>query len=511
MKKKLTFIKPNKDHYDLDYVLCLEKPMAIIAEGNRQNFGSFFYILIKLYRTYLMRELNDTDSFYQTNREIFSKLSMRLYNLPVNDDIHTVICDRIDLQQPVVVVGNLRKLYYSEHYKKSDWVHLFLIKGYDKKKDLYYIMDNIHKVSDSNKFEEYVILPEMLEELFVASVEACDKKFIFAAENTDEDINEVQLLMSIIHEIQSASIIGKEIIAMEYAQQDQMIEESLAAHSVELLRMVKYKQVLYKELIAQFSRLEIQELLLIELKQATDQLAETWNYVIKDFILSHHREELFDVREKAKSAIEVEQAIRTVLRKIMLELEKMQDVREKAGVGLQTLWVEENNEQGIINFTESTVSFNFTNEEIFAGSEYPRLVYRKPIDRNFTFNIELIIDNEKEHDSFQAGIYFQTQDGESYIWGMQGDKIVLVQDGSLQPFYHRQIKQKNVMLKIEYEGDTYRFIYFLQDGTPVKAFESNLIDSTVRIGVGCRAWDPVSQLNLTFEKVILTDAAVLLI
>lgn len=67
-----------------------------------------------------------------------------------------------------LIFGNLRELYYSKYYQKDDWGHVFLITGYDEKRDLLNIFDSSQKYTEEHlaKYGAYVMPNEILQKMY---------------------------------------------------------------------------------------------------------------------------------------------------------------------------------------------------------------------------------------------------------------------------------------------------------------------------------------------------------
>lgn len=93
--------------------------------------------------SYFEKKYIENNGFYFKSVEI--ELQIKLIKKHINGDMKNLLIDILNKNKYILLPGNLRGLYYSNHYMVNDWKHLFLICGYDEQKALFIIYDNEHQ------------------------------------------------------------------------------------------------------------------------------------------------------------------------------------------------------------------------------------------------------------------------------------------------------------------------------------------------------------------------------
>lgn len=114
------------------------------------------------------------------------------------ENINTTIEKILDNNNPFFIPGNLIELFYSKFYKTSDWMHLFLIKGYDSLKNIYHILDSTQR-RDELDYDcyDFVITYDILKDMYTSFNENIYQENIYFIDsnkvNRTPDINNILL------------------------------------------------------------------------------------------------------------------------------------------------------------------------------------------------------------------------------------------------------------------------------------------------------------------------------
>lgn len=494
----LPFIHPNKDNYLLDQVNCLEKPLLIVAEGKRSYFSNYYLILQKCFELYHSSNLKiDFSQFCKNAEEVMSLLGLKVHYFPLCKDIHTIIREQINLQRPVLVFGNLKTLYYSHHYNVSDWMHLFLIKGYNATTGVYYIMDSAQKKNEGYKYDEFVITTEMLESLAASSHETYNTEYFFSIESLHIEPIESELLITCINEILSAPI-NNEIIAMEQHQEHNsgITTEYIGT---KLLGMVKSKEVLNAELVIQFKRFSVNSTLIEKIEETSAQLIKEWKTVIAVYLKSLITENRsFSVQVNSEKAIILENSLKTYLKEVLIMLYSLRGIQQKEMPEMK--WNAENNEEGIIQSDEDIIKFCIQTDKEYDYNNSPKFIYHIKPNQNFIYNVQISIAQEPKVSAYQAGIIFRTKLGETYIWGIfNNEKVVLSK--SIDPIFSYNVARNVEILQVRLENNgDYVFSVADQDTSIVEVYRTNMLSDLSAIGIGFRNWYSVNSLQLDLKS-----------
>ncbi|WP_147355717.1 hypothetical protein [Cohnella faecalis] len=485
----------------------MEKPLAIVSEGMKSQFSSYYYMLIKCFNLYRINKMeNDRDltHFNNLNSEVFRLLGIQLHFHSFDKNIDTLIREKIKLKQPVLVFGNMRELYYSNHYKKLDWIHLFLINGYDEERDIYSILDNTQKKNESHKLDEFILTAEMMRTLAFSSKETFGTTSVLSCERVQQHSDSVylELLILCLKEIQDAPVENNEIVLMEFFQNGSefhhMTVESLG---FQLIRMNNFKEVLFTELINQLKRYLSDSAILTELEHLAKKLIQQWQSAINLFLVYYYRKgSTIDVRKLAGDAIETELSIKKLCSESLslLYFNLQQQRHDKS----ESLWNEENNQDLVISLNDKSVVFQFEADLEFDFADCPKIFYKSPsVDfQNLLFKTKLTVHNPPRSAPFQAGIVFRTIDGETYIWGVfKNEQLVLSK--TMDPLFSANIESKVAFLQLKYENHSYVFSYGDQNGVIRDAFKTDQIAEIDEIGFGSRNWGELKPMKLEFTLV----------
>ena len=163
-------IRTNVDAYGWEQVNCFTKPMAILFESFQSGYFDLFLFYYNYYMTFF------PDDWIEQPFERESEPHAHFFNLYEQElksvfhlDIHTnkytnvkelriLLREELQKEHRILIPGDLCGLYYSNHYMGEPHTHYFIVKGYDAKRDLVYILDNMH-IEDGAKpiYRDFVI------------------------------------------------------------------------------------------------------------------------------------------------------------------------------------------------------------------------------------------------------------------------------------------------------------------------------------------------------------------
>ena len=176
--------------YSFDMVNCFERPVAILLENEKKNLGRLFLICNALAMSYY-------DENYIINNGICfesvdSILKITLRKDIVNNSLDMVIDKYVELGKAVLVPGNLKYLFYSEHFMGNDWKHLFLVTGINPVKKTVHIIDSEHVNYDNEKiiYKDFNLTQEILMECFEHYLWSDEEKYVYHFDYNEIDIIE---------------------------------------------------------------------------------------------------------------------------------------------------------------------------------------------------------------------------------------------------------------------------------------------------------------------------------
>ncbi len=509
MRKVIVQLKPNRDNYTVDYISCFEKPLGIAIESLQPGWGNLFYICLKLMRAYY-NLTDNSDEIFQYTREMMPRFGLKLKTLALSDDLISSIKAEIDLHNPVFVPGNLRELFYSYHYKTSDWEHLFLITGYDDDKNIFFVLDGCQKKTEEHKYEEFAIPFDVVTAMYESYKAVYPLHEGYAMEKTGrKPLHETSIILDCIDFLASGLY---EQPYREITLMDQPLADPITAASISLplFKIVKHKEVAYTELINRLKENFGQAQSVVqELMAAKNDLIGEWNLVINSYIINAVRKKTFDIVEKTATAAEADRRMRHCLIDVCEEWKKLNPDGSKEHDTIASQFLLENNEDGIIALDGSKACFIFRGDKLYncwISDNSPKAMYRQTEFLREDFHLSVLMEVLPYQDDvlFQSGIVFRTVLGELYYWGViNGTAVMLSKIGDFQALCSMEFQGNGVngvVLYIRKRKECYTFGFARKDGTEdMEVLATSGIGEITQIGIGCKTWDKAAPLHIEFS------------
>lgn len=207
-------INPNKDTYTWKQLSCTYRAWETAMQFYGDSYVNYFLLCTSFYAGYVdkIRQKKFTDFIDPYNDNFQDILGVRIVK-KISYDFATFknnIVNLIDSNIPVLVPVDLMYLHYNPMYLLEHRYKCMLIKGYDKERELFYILDNIHiDYGASTVLTDFVINEE---ELFRMFESVCDttriEKNIFGLKKEHSLANEIDLFHMIGNFINNNSVGG---------------------------------------------------------------------------------------------------------------------------------------------------------------------------------------------------------------------------------------------------------------------------------------------------------------
>lgn len=324
-------VDTSKNLYTYNYVNCFEKPLGLILNNYGDVLQSFFYIFLKLFQSYGIKDFEGQDIFYTVSFNnalrfiLEEKLDFKIEIVEeVPDRIHRVIKKRTDEGYPALVPGNLRELPYSEYYRTGDWKHLFLISGYDEEKEIYTVIDSDHKKNDhlleyKKAFMSFGLLERLYasakEKFNIANIWGIDKKDGSGYPKEKELLNDVFDLFlnhrtnQPYKELEYINRINSEIDE-KAEEKEEALEDPTAQIDFIFLRAVKYKETFYNELTKMLKRQSIENEPVERLSLLKTNILKKWNDIANTALVQHYLKEKADLNREIAEVTGLEEEMR---------------------------------------------------------------------------------------------------------------------------------------------------------------------------------------------------------
>lgn len=505
----LEHITDEIEPYSLDRINCFERPAAIVIDLIKKN-GSVLYLLyLKFFQSY---SLYGEESYETIISNLEEEIGIKRYTFKIEGNLTDKVIDLINQGHPVLVPGNLKALYYSEHYMVNPWKHMFLVKGYDDEKKIFRLLDGIHHgpASEQAKYYDTVIRMDDLEEVFAAYKEYDQEPEIIYYVGITPQMTELEILKNFILLLLTAT---KNRQYMEYKILENL-QSDLILHNQkndvngivnEILNIPKYRAIIIQQLIKIFNIFHYNT---EELENARDELEKVWakeatRNVKHLFQISEGREQKYYKPEKNEiSEQKLIKEINNCLRYLAeYKTEKNED---------ESFFRFENNEDFLIEHKNDEFIFKFHTGKTYntwISDECPKVrIFDNKIKTDRIFcSVKLKIMSESDTPGHHEGIYFITNQNHMYTVAINYlDQFIFdfIGKGNIFSKY-LDTKLKEYNLYIHQNGETLSYGMIMGKKQLIELGTHQLNDGINKVGFFCKTWDDCRKFGVSFSDYVI--------
>ena len=490
------------ESYSLDYLDCFERPSAIVLDSLLENGGSMYIMITKLLKSfYLFNEITQDDVMDLITRNF----GINCYNVPVGNHLIESVIDCLNEGNPVLVPGNLKKLYYSEHYMINDWRHLFLIKGYDDERKIFKIVDStqqpprddiIHYTDFFLKFEDLCL---MFEEL--PPTEQCISYYKLC----DSPINSVTSLLFILNQLRRLLSENKhietnllQIIKEDTTQNSEAFKNSIIN---DVINISKYKMILLEQLS---KLLDVYTYDTMTLNRISKSLEKQWRISAISSIKSIFQPNYKVTEYKlTNEAVKAEQAL-------IHELDNCIDFLEHNTPkhSVVSKYSIENNEDDIVSENNGQYLFDFHTNRVYnmwISDHCPKVIIytNNNHSKSLFFSLKFKVSSQPGIIGHQEGIYLRTNHDFCYTLAMNHlNQYVFDFVGKYTIDTYKTLqstKEYHIYMRLDQTTLSYGIIE--EDGNFNKLGDYELGDEITHLGFFCKTWDHCIQLKVSFSDI----------
>ena len=510
MKKAVIQMRDTENIYTLDKVNCFERPTAIVLEHMNSCYSSFYLMFRKYFYSY-MQDFND---YF-----IFDMLGLKYVKKDSTNDIGTIIYECINTQKPVLIPGNLKELYYSDHYKTQNWPHLFLVNGYDFDNNLYRIFDatQVKGLNGKQVYMDFTVRSEDIESVY--------KSYTYTYGNSNAYISYFE---NINNSIDKKELLNKFFVMMSNKDKTKYLEHSkcteLASTLLEcvdikratnivnsmmpfLINSTKSKIVMIDEMLRLLRSFSLTLEEVEEINFLKKNTSDAWSQLISKFIKEIHKN-LYNNMLKVPSicmekALFYENKLCELATRYMAKTSSLREEIQNTWEYKDFVVTCQNNNDGVIKIHENDVTFQFHDKiyNSWFSDESPKLVILNTniFENCFSFSVNLDTCFPNAVEGFLAGIFIRTKGGDLFIWGYDNNNCYLLELVGKDKIYSRYTDQTNHNFIVKIENN--ELCYGIIEGSKVTFLESMCLDDTVsEIGLVCKTWS-----ECKFGKIVFSD------
>ena len=481
MKNLLSSFNDIFSKYTLDKVDCFERQIANALESFQTGYGHIYILINKMFEFF---KDDEKESSYDYIKELLGvDICYEQYSF---EELIKQIIFRIDRGIPVLLIGNLKKLFYSSYYMEKNYPHLFLVKGYDTKKELIYFLDNVQFGELDAKYENFRITYSLVNELTsndsLCSIISINKLSNYKFYGIKEIIDKITQLF--IH------LLTREFnsILLYCKKSDNFSKEKF-------INFPKYIEVIFLEYQYLLSE-TYGNIKLDDIKDIFFKYKKYWEqYVIKKLvIIMRNPNNICDINLlKEPHILSIEKELICELNNIN---KKVQSFVQSKHMKQESPFIMENNEDRIFNVNKNTIKFDFPSEKIYNMwiiDEAPKLILYKGEEINFVIKLSLKILTDYTVGRFQIGIFLENGNDMYFAAIDNSNAVVIDMIGKDNLSYDTSITF-NPTLIVRFEN--HELSLFLDD------FKQSIISRVIptkntkdfNFGVCCKTWDKPGKL-----------------
>ncbi|MGV8146281.1 MAG: hypothetical protein ACLKAK_10800 [Alkaliphilus sp.] len=521
--KILKNVRENKDQYTIAEINCFEKPIAIALTKYDPFLSHLYYISLKMLQVYDVKGFccQNYDAFpiLSSIKEVMLRLGFSLEEAQIENSLSDVIMKEINNGHIVFVEGNLKELYYSKHYRTNNWNHLFLIKGYDQEREIYYINDASQLLSDEITYKDFILTFDIMNNMFQNNIRRTKSIYTLRQQNYNQ-CNRFKLMAEFLKPFLESRIIE---LLNEETQLLRLEEEFLTDQDKELIvnnlrKILINKRVLINEIILALRELNLEEQVEI-INESANGVIKGWEVIINRTIRNIYRNVKEDIRLKIVRIKEVEERFHKSMSEIYNYLMHLSEINTHVGTKERDKLFQKGtfmsyeykieNDDDIIHIRDRTIRFVFDKGKTYNSWEddlSPKLLFEKAVDFSAQYEVttKVRMINEKEYPYAMAGIVLKDSKNSIYFYGVScGVKILFDICGINGNVVSQGINEGTVYLKIRIEGKKCSLMFASHiDPRIFRVIEElELKDEIVEFGIGCKTWGEYSVLSVEFSEI----------
>lgn len=485
MKKIIKKINDDFSIYTLDKVNCFERQIANVLELKGYGYGHM-YIIIKKCCEFFQ---NHGQELYgkQLNNILGINICSKCYHI---NELIPKIKSQIDNNNPILIIGNLKNVFYSNYYMENDYSHLFYVKGYDDDKELIYFFDNTQFNELDAKNEDFKVKYELVRD-FVND----ESTFSIIEINKIGDYVDFRIRDELIKITQFfiELIMKKSNSILSY-----FCEQNNVLNKEEFINLPKFLEVAFLEYISLFSRYKLNYNLDC-INEVFLKYIKYWKqYVIKNLVLVIKKNNCFSKNKNTKDnyILSIEKELVSELNKIKILIQKSFNIDDLTVEDKKVTLITENNEDDIIKINKNQFRFIFQNKRLYNmwfDDRAPKLLFYQGLQKNFEVKFTINIDPSCTVECFQIGVFLRSGSVTYFAAIDNSNAVVIDMIGKDNLSYDTSILLEHT-LKVKFDNDELSMFLDNSDKSIISRAISLENRNDFCFGVCCKTWESPGTL-----------------
>ena len=482
--------------YSLETVDCFERAFSICLNSIKPGYANIFLLLNAYDKCSGFSNKHVDDVFMRKINFIRYYMNIEVQKIIIRKNIIPTLEDFLTKNFPVIVPINLKYLFYSDKYLEEDWPHPFVIKGFDHKKKIFYILDYTQLKSDQIQENDFSIDYDSLVQVFESyffNINDYESPFIlvFKDNKLKNFLNDIVIFKDFMQNIDIEKMQYKELKILREENSSELYE-----HKTNILNYPKYKDLMFA-LIYQYLTLLNIDIDIDEFENLKSKLVNLWFIIVRcsfKNLLKGVGGSLED--SKIKEVELMEKNLWVKLCNLLIN----NNINTLNSQSLPLSIVKfENNNDGIINKKSNKYFFTFSGEKLYNSwfaDKSPKVVILNSSKFSLTTNVEVSINSSETY--FVAGIFIRDFDNLYYFGLDSSRRINLDKANKVSSIKETITNVSKLSLEVKFSNHLCK-LYYIIDETKKIFHQFSTESDTIECGIGCKTYESPKPMVATFE------------
>lgn len=511
-------IEPNHDNYNPRQITCFQKPWAILFHSLEESYFDLYLFVSVFYETFMYGDYFYWEEFNKNMNENFYKFSKEIleprFGVEINkavykdkEDFYSKIENSLTEGVRVLVPVDLIELPYYEDYKVDNHIHFYIIRGFDRKKEVFYVLDNMHIDNGSDGlYKNFVLTYERMYRIAVKCFESFFPKeecpFFWQLINQDNSQNYTvwKALMNHKEELEKIDRQSDLVKLPEYKILNEG-SENINNFSRSYAKVLNYKQVYYDILFKLLREIKISEQDINELEQLRDDSYKEWE-TLRMYILYYSTKKdkmLSRLQKEFEKCVTNEKKFRECFISIINRNEEIGEKSVQNRTVENYVLYEHNLNGAVIEREKNNVFVYHDSNHIYdtwkVQDNAAQLNFRINNEDTIEFKFDLILDNIIDFPFF-GGLIIKNKKGERYLFGddAKGSIALYCPQWEEEFTIKKELYYKEKMsLKVIIEEENITFYYKEIEETDWITFHEMKITDIQEAGILSKTWNAIEH------------------